>query len=576
MKHIISVIFLITIINTHAQVILKDTVITWHTFKYTLNDDNSIDSFSPEPFDTTSVKFNAYILENEYLKILLLPEYGGRILSLIYKPTGHEQLYRNPVGVPYGVGQDWFYYKWLMVYGGIFPTLTEPEHGKAWLLPWDFNVLHQSEDSIKCVMRWHDTVDFKGADPNKWKYGMTEIECDYTITLVKGSSVLKTEVELKNNKNETVEYEYWTCMTLAPGSDRNNPFCTDGLEIIVPADKIKIPTWYPDIARQEKQVTGQRGVYYFDKLRLWKNWVNDGIAYVWDDENLNYWGVINHDNEEGLIRVADNNITPGIKIWAWKYDDYENVNPFENPDNVKRPYVELWAGNSHEFFEPAILPAGSTLKWRETFFPTVNLNKITKANYNFILSLDTSDFYYDKGLEIKFVTSYPGDEHLVKVEAEGDTNYAVSDINVAPDPYKGSELSLIIPDDVLAKNIDSLRITVVNLGKNKSIDAALSVDKITSVKGNETAIANAFYLKQNYPNPFNPVTNIEYYIPEAGNVKIVVFDALGREAEIIYQGNQIEGKHIVSWNGSQYASGIYFYGIYYNGKSEIRKMILMK
>ncbi len=44
--------------------------------------------------------FKAHVLENRYLKVTLVPEFGGRILSIIYKPTGHEQLYRNEVGVP--------------------------------------------------------------------------------------------------------------------------------------------------------------------------------------------------------------------------------------------------------------------------------------------------------------------------------------------------------------------------------------------------------------------------------------------------------------------------------------------
>ena len=47
--------------------------------------------------------FKACVLENRYLKVTLVPEFGGRILSIIYKPTGHEQLYRTEVGVPYGI-----------------------------------------------------------------------------------------------------------------------------------------------------------------------------------------------------------------------------------------------------------------------------------------------------------------------------------------------------------------------------------------------------------------------------------------------------------------------------------------
>ncbi len=92
------------------------------------------------------------MLENRYLKVTLLPEFGGRILSIIYKPTGHEQLYRTAVGVPYGIKAGNFYYDWLMVYGGIFPTFPDAEHGRSWLKPWDFKVVTQSDAEVTVSM----------------------------------------------------------------------------------------------------------------------------------------------------------------------------------------------------------------------------------------------------------------------------------------------------------------------------------------------------------------------------------------------------------------------------------------
>ena len=80
-----------------------------------------------------------------------MPEFGGRILSIIYKPTGHEQLYRTDVGVPYGIGAGNFYYDWLMVYGGIFPTFPGPEHGKTWLKPWDFKVVKEDAGEVTVI-----------------------------------------------------------------------------------------------------------------------------------------------------------------------------------------------------------------------------------------------------------------------------------------------------------------------------------------------------------------------------------------------------------------------------------------
>ncbi len=105
----------------------------WSTVKYATSEENGLIDGSLDKNTIVDRKFKARVLENRYLKVVLLPEFGGRILSIIYKPTGHEQLYRTEVGVPYGMGEGNFYYDWLMVYGGIFPTFPDAEHGRTWL-----------------------------------------------------------------------------------------------------------------------------------------------------------------------------------------------------------------------------------------------------------------------------------------------------------------------------------------------------------------------------------------------------------------------------------------------------------
>src|SRR3977135_4440763 len=117
---------------------LSEAMITWSTVKYATNAENGFVSGSLDKKTIVDRTFKTHVIENRYLKVTLLPEFGGRILSIIYKPTGHEQLYRTEVGVPYGINGGNFYYDWLMVYGGIFPTFPDAEHGKAWLKPGDF------------------------------------------------------------------------------------------------------------------------------------------------------------------------------------------------------------------------------------------------------------------------------------------------------------------------------------------------------------------------------------------------------------------------------------------------------
>src|ERR1700720_3982883 len=96
------------------RVSLRESTITWSTVKYATDAENGFVSGSLDKKTIVDRRFRTHVLENRYLKVTLLPEFGGRILSIIYKPTGHEQLYRSKVGVPYGIRGGTFYYDWLM------------------------------------------------------------------------------------------------------------------------------------------------------------------------------------------------------------------------------------------------------------------------------------------------------------------------------------------------------------------------------------------------------------------------------------------------------------------------------
>lgn len=85
-----------------------------------------------------------------------------------------------------------------------------------------------------------------------------------------------------------------------------------------------------------------------------------------------------------------------------------------------------------------------------------------------------------------------------------------------------------------------------------------------------------YKLSQNYPNPFNPSTQINFSLPNDGYVMITVFDALGKEAEILTDKFMISGIYRIDFDASKLNSGIYFYRIQANGFSDTKKMILVK
>ena len=85
-----------------------------------------------------------------------------------------------------------------------------------------------------------------------------------------------------------------------------------------------------------------------------------------------------------------------------------------------------------------------------------------------------------------------------------------------------------------------------------------------------------FEVAQNYPNPFNPVTNISFNLPEASNVTLYIFNAIGQQIKTINAGYKEAGKHTIEFDGSSLNSGVYFYKVEAGNNSMIRKMALIK
>jgi hypothetical protein len=85
-----------------------------------------------------------------------------------------------------------------------------------------------------------------------------------------------------------------------------------------------------------------------------------------------------------------------------------------------------------------------------------------------------------------------------------------------------------------------------------------------------------FLLEQNYPNPFNPSTTIRYQLPVASEVKLEVYDVLGKKIATVVNERQSAGSYQVVWNASGLSSGTYFYRLQAGTFVETKKMIMVK
>ncbi|MBR1210592.1 DUF5107 domain-containing protein [Bradyrhizobium sp. JYMT SZCCT0180] len=427
------------------RVSLSEQAIHWSTVKYATTEQNGFINGSLDKSTFIDRAFKGRVLENRYLKVVLLPEFGGRILSIIYKPTGHEQLYRTEVGVPYGMDEGNFYYDWLMVYGGIFPTFPDAEHGRTWSKPWDFKVVKESADEVTVSMSLTDNFEYAAA-PGKFRKGSSGIEATYFVTLKADRAAVDARLVLKNPSDKTIPYEYWTCTTLAPGSDPDNPRTTGGAEIIAPIAAYRTPAWSKNLS--ESDAGAGVGTRRFEKLRYFRNWPTMGIAYAAPDmQGGNFWGVINHDNEEGIIRIADNTITRGLKMWTWGFASFTNETDQRKDPNPARPYVELWAGVSDEFFHSAAFPARSEVSIPETYSPTVGMSNVTHANANILINLVAEA----SGASLQFFSIEPV-APLRIIMKRGDA--VLFDDAVTADPKNGNRIFAPIPAGGSAEQVE--------------------------------------------------------------------------------------------------------------------------
>lgn len=121
-----------------------------------------------------------------------------------------------------------------------------------------------------------------------------------------------------------------------------------------------------------------------------------------------------------------------------------------------------------------------------------------------------------------------------------------------------------------------------SLGR-RSLDFVYGDQIISDISDNQitTLLPKTLELKANYPNPFNPSTMIEFGLPKTQNVKLVIYDIIGRKVAELINKQMEAGYHKIKWDGKnnfgqQAASGFYIYQVSTSQKVISRKMILLK
>jgi hypothetical protein len=182
-----------------------------------------------------------------------------------------------------------------------------------------------------------------------------------------------------------------------------------------------------------------------------------------------------------------------------------------------------------------------------------------------------------------YVTGYSRSGQTAGTEDYATIKYNSSGIQQWVKRYNGSGNSYDYPQSIAVDASGNVCVTGAITVSGAYYDyATIKYTQQIGIQIISTEIPKSYALYQNYPNPFNPSTKIKFEIPFSpfeggkGDVKLVVYDVLGKEITILINQLLQPGTYEVEWNGSNYPSGVYFYKLFTSDFTETRKMVLIK
>ena len=165
--------------------------------------------------------YQAVVLENELLRITMLPDLGGRVYQVIFKPTGNNEMYENPVikPSPWGPPEQG---GWLAA-GGIEWGLPVEEHGYVWADPWGHITVPYDETRTGVTLFM----------PNQEDHLRAEVD----VILRAGEAAFTIQPRITNPTGQAVDYQFWLDALLAPGP-ANQP--GPNLRFVLPTDQVTV------------------------------------------------------------------------------------------------------------------------------------------------------------------------------------------------------------------------------------------------------------------------------------------------------------------------------------------------
>jgi tetratricopeptide (TPR) repeat protein len=286
--------------------------------------------------------YRAVFLENEYLRVTVLPELGGKLYAIYDKTAGRDVLYTNHV-VKYamvGIRGAW-------TSGGIEWNFPDG-HTITTVSPVDYTTRSESDGSAVVIVG-----DTERVQRMQWAVA---------IRLRPGRKVVETEVTLNNRREVPGRYWYWATAA-APA--------TDDMRFVYPMRQAYPHAFWP--------------VFSFPKhngvdLGTYRE-VTNYLSLFARESRRDFFGVYYEKSDWGIAHVADRHELPGKKTWTWGTDEAGKIWIDKLTDNDGQ-YVEFQAGRFETQMEHEFIAPHRVERFTEYWFPLDKLgggfNKVTK------------------------------------------------------------------------------------------------------------------------------------------------------------------------------------------------------
>jgi photosystem II stability/assembly factor-like uncharacterized protein len=314
-------------------------------------------------------------------------------------------------------------------------------------------------------------------------------------------------------------------------------------------------------------VTSQSGTIYGVDLNnliingsvVTPNWTINSSDTITSSPAIDQYGYFYVGTKSGkLKKIQMNSGQPGTVVWETQLGGSINASPVIGANG------NIYVGSTNGKFY-AVKDSG-TVKWQFTSSGQINTTAAI-SNYNRIYFGNANgDFYsIDTNAVLKW--------HYKDSSAIG--NCVIASKGTI---YYGTSAG------VLAAFYDYIETENMNLTSVNVWPTYQSDNQRTGSRGyNTTIITNLseiipdkFELHQNYPNPFNPSTTIRFGIVKQANTKIMIYDVLGRQVATLVNASLKPGTYEVTWNASNYSSGIYYYIMKAESFRAVKRMVMIK